>query len=592
MKKKMKAVDLFSGVGGFAYGMQQAGIAITRSFDYEADVIAVHKANLKLTGKYAHLMRVPPDYRKAMPDQGEGFQRGSIHEGRTGSHVADLLAVIDIAPEIALDQPDIIFGGPPCQAFSNSGQKKRDQDARSRLTEAFAIIVATARPKYFVMENVKGLQKSKTFQRAMTIFRAGGYGITQTVINASFYGVPQGRERLIVAGCLGETDGWFSAYLHQYKTARPMTVADLFGQDFGTPLSAFRLDENFDGYLDDETAARMRGKWFRDRDQKRLNADDVHDATRFYHANPGGESSARLHPIDRPAPTLIRTTMHELPSTYLPRQGDPVDIRHVYQPTFEEFSRIGGFPEDWKWPDRIPKGGRRTKDEMEARERERFLMLANAVPPPMAHAIGSAIVDHREGRVPVVAVEEKAIEQAAWGIKPQALRRYRKWLSKGKGKSPRQITQAISDLRRAKSLVAARGLAGAAEEIVAFDGLPATKFGKMTRTRRSQLRRTLLDLAAFETYQRVVKLGTVFPDDDEAYRRGDFHEMFRPDAGRDVEEDSISVAPAFLTRLAKTQVPDSPGIVVELDDLDVPEPTGMPSQAKGGDSVMTPTGSV
>lgn len=336
---ELRGIDLFSGVGGFAYGMQQAGIAITRSFDYETDVIAVHKANLKRTGKYAHMLQVPPDFRKEIHDSTAGFKRGSVHESRTGSHVADLLAVIDIAPEIALDQPDIIFGGPPCQAFSNSGKKKGDEDARSRLTEAFAIIVATAHPRYFVMENVKGLQKSETFRRAIAIFRANGYGLTQIVVNASFYGVPQGRELLIVAGCLGETDGWFSDYLHQYKSARSMTVEDLFGPEFGTPLGNFWLPDDFDGFLDEEAAPSMEMQWFRERDRKRLEADDVDETTRFYHANPGGKESARLQRIDQPAPTLIRTTMHGLPSTYLPRRGDPVDIRNVYQPTFREFLR-------------------------------------------------------------------------------------------------------------------------------------------------------------------------------------------------------------------------------------------------------------
>lgn len=570
MKARMRGVDLFAGVGGFAYGMQQAGIAITRSFDYEADVIAVHKANLKRTGKYAHLLRVPPDFRKETYDPAAEFKRGSIHASRTGSHVADLLAVIDIAPEIALDRPDVIFGGPPCQAFASSGKKKGDNDARSRLTEAFAIIVATARPKYFVMENVKGLQKSETFRRAIAIFRASGYGLTQTVVNASHYNVPQGRERLIVAGCLAETDGWFSDYLHQYKSAQPMTVADVFGPDFGTPLGEFLLPENFDEYLDEETAARIKGRWFRERDRKRLEADHVDETTRFYHANPGGKGSARLHPIDRPAPTLIRTTMHELPSTYRPREGDPVDIRNVYQPTFEEFSRIGGFPEGWQWPDRIPKGARRTKEEMEAGERERYLMLANAVPPPLARAIGRAIVDHNAGRVPVAPVEAKAIEQRAWTITPRALTRYRRWLSVGKGKTPRQVTQAISDLRRAKSMVAIRGLAGAKEELEAFDMLPATKPGRMTRTRRSQLRRALLDLAEFEVYQDVVRDGGIFPNDDEAYGRGEFHAMLRPDTEIGPDENQSFITPGFLERLARSRITDTPAIAAELEDLDRP----------------------
>lgn len=85
-----------------------------------------------------------------------------------------LTAVIEIAPEVAHDKPDIIFGGPPCQALSSAGKGGGDNDPRSGLTEAFAIIIAAARPRYFVMENVKGLRKSETYKRAVAVFRRVG----------------------------------------------------------------------------------------------------------------------------------------------------------------------------------------------------------------------------------------------------------------------------------------------------------------------------------------------------------------------------------------------------------------------------------
>lgn len=119
--------------------MQRAGIQIVRSMDYEPDVLEVHRANIK--GERAiGLRRIPPPLKAEpvpVPINGK-FQRGQIHKSKAIPHIADLTAVIDIAPEIALDRPDIIFGGPPCQAFSNSGKLDRDEDERSRLTEAFA----------------------------------------------------------------------------------------------------------------------------------------------------------------------------------------------------------------------------------------------------------------------------------------------------------------------------------------------------------------------------------------------------------------------------------------------------------------------
>ncbi|WP_421927162.1 DNA cytosine methyltransferase [Neoaquamicrobium sediminum] len=586
---RLKGIDLFSGVGGFAWGMQQAGIAITRSFDYEADVIEVHKANIRDTGKNAHEprlpgffrpFRLPPGMRAELPEQDGEFRRGAIHESMSGSHVADLLGVIHMAPEIALDRPDIIFGGPPCQAFSASGKKKGDNDPRSYLTEAYAIIVAAARPKYFVMENVKGLRKSQVYQRALAIFRAAGYGITETVINASHYGVPQARERLIVAGCLGETEGWFTDFIHQYKTERPMTVADLFGPDFGTPLADFRLPDGFDDYLDEETQERLKSLWFRPRDSQRLEADGVDETTRFYHANPGGAGSARLQPIDRPSPTLIRTTMHELPSTYRPTKQDPVDIRNVYQPTFEEFARMGGFPQDWRWPTVIGKGKRRTGEEMEAAERRRFLMLANAVPPPMAQAIGQAIVDHHAGKVPARPMEGKAVAQATWSPGKRAMARYRAWLSVGKGKTDRQVRQAFSDLKAAKKLIAARRLPETKYEIAAFDSLPPVRGGRSIGSRRSQLRRALLDRAEFEFFQDYVRV-KLFPDDDAAYARGDLRAMIE-DARHDPHPDDEPVVQGRLAGLAdavaRTAV-NAPGLVPQADELRGEEQAAEPEEA-------------
>lgn len=565
--KKLRGVDLFCGVGGFALGMQQAGVRIVRSMDFNPGALEVHRANIRETRAIGLRRIVPPGYDPdpaPVPVEGK-FQRGQIHKSKDVPHMADLTAILDIAPEIAMDKPDIIFGGPPCQAFASSGQKKRDEDERSKLTEAFAILVAASRPRYFVMENVPGLRTSQTFARASAIFRAAGYGLTQEEVRAARYGAPQGRERLIVAGCLGETDGWFAEYIHQYRTARDMTVADAFGSDFGTPLRDFLLPDDFDEFLDPETAAPPKHLWFRDRDRKRILDPEVDQTTRFYHATPGGGSSARIHRVDRPSPTLIRTTMHELPSTYLPLEGEPVDLREVYQPTFEEFAQMGGFPADWRWPDPIPKGARQIDEEMMARERDRYLMLANAVPPPLARSIGCAIVDHHNGKVLGIAIDPDVSKEHWCHARNRRthdyrkLERYRAWLSAGKGKERRAVIQAVADLRNAKKLVAARALPSIQEEIAAFDKMALA--AKIPATRRSQLRRALRDLAEFEWYQSYVASG-FFDNDDAAYAAGKLHYLLSPQAEADdreyaQEQELLRMAeqaknpPSFIKRAAE-----------------------------------------
>lgn len=546
--KKLRGVDLLCGVGGFALGLQQAGIQIIRSMDFNAAALEVHRANIKEV-KTTRFQRVPPHGWKwePVPEPINGkFQRGQIHKSRKVPHVADLTAVIDIAPEIAIDRPDIIFGGPPCQAFARSGGLKRDEDERSRLTEAFAILVASARPKYFVMENVPGLRTSQTFERAMAIFKACGYGITAEVVKAAHYDVPQGRERLITVGCIDETDGWFADYLHQYRAEQPMTVADLFGPDFGTLLSDFELPKGFK-FLDRDEVKPPKDLWFRERDQQRLDQADVNKTTRFYHANPGGKSSARIHRTDRPCPTLIRSTMDRLPENYRPLEGDPVDLEHVYQPTFEQFSLMGGFPHNWEWPDLLPKGARRTKGKMMAGAEKRNLMLANAVPPPLARAIGRAIVDHHEGKAPVILAPAATLSHWCLAAKNsrspkyRQLERYRNWLRVGKRKERKAVTQAITDLRKAKLLVASRSLPSITEELAAFDNIAAA--ARTRSSRRSQLRRALLDLAEFENYQAHVQADLV-ADDDAAYAE-DFHIYYGPDAKYPEPEHEASPLPTL-----------------------------------------------
>ena len=90
---------------------------------------------------------------------------------------------------ISAHTPDIIIGGPPCQDFSQAG--KRQEGERANLTECFAHIVKSVRPKWFLMENVDRAQRSQAYLMARKIFVKAGYGLTEKVLNANVFGVPQ-----------------------------------------------------------------------------------------------------------------------------------------------------------------------------------------------------------------------------------------------------------------------------------------------------------------------------------------------------------------------------------------------------------------
>lgn len=97
---------------------------------------------------------------------------------------------------------DVIIGGPPCQGFSNMGNKN-SSDPRNYLFENYVSLVNTFKPKCFLFENVKGLLtmfEGRFFENIVNSFLSIGYSISYALIDSSLYGVPQKRERIFLMG--------------------------------------------------------------------------------------------------------------------------------------------------------------------------------------------------------------------------------------------------------------------------------------------------------------------------------------------------------------------------------------------------------
>lgn len=98
---------------------------------------------------------------------------------------------------------DIVLGGFPCQSFSTVNPTKDPFDARGNLYKQMVRVVSEKQPKAFVAENVKGFMTLKggmIFKRVINAFEEAGYKTYAKLINASYYGVPQKRERCIIVG--------------------------------------------------------------------------------------------------------------------------------------------------------------------------------------------------------------------------------------------------------------------------------------------------------------------------------------------------------------------------------------------------------
>jgi len=108
--------------------------------------------------------------------------------------------------ELSLERcsPDVLMGGVPCQAFSHAGERKGLEDPRGQLILEFNRLVNECRPKFLLIENVKGLathEKGKTLESVLELFSNEGlYKIKYKVLNAKDYEVPQKRERIIIVG--------------------------------------------------------------------------------------------------------------------------------------------------------------------------------------------------------------------------------------------------------------------------------------------------------------------------------------------------------------------------------------------------------
>jgi DNA (cytosine-5)-methyltransferase 1 len=112
---------------------------------------------------------------------------------------------VKLNEETVFPRADIVIGGPPCQPFSVGGLQSGVDDVRNGFP-AFISAVAQVKPKLFLFENVRGLlyKNRSYFDSVLNDLGSLGYKIDFKLLNASKYGVPQNRERVIVVGHMSE----------------------------------------------------------------------------------------------------------------------------------------------------------------------------------------------------------------------------------------------------------------------------------------------------------------------------------------------------------------------------------------------------
>lgn len=161
----MKVVSFFSGCGGLDLGFEQAGFDVIWANDNDK----------------------------------------AVHETYMLNHPNTYLCKDDMRSLSAHDIPecDGFIGGPPCQSWSEGGKQRGLADERGKLFLTYIQFIKVKKPKFFVIENVKGILSEKHFQTFMQMLdelKSAGYIVHYSLMNTIYYHIPQERYRVIVVG--------------------------------------------------------------------------------------------------------------------------------------------------------------------------------------------------------------------------------------------------------------------------------------------------------------------------------------------------------------------------------------------------------
>lgn len=341
----MRAISLFSGAMGLDIGLMEAGIKIELGQDLDDFCIKTMLAN--------------------------------GHKGLPGD-------IRSIAPEKLLEEaamktgePFLICGGPPCQPFSTAGKRKGINDPRGSLFLDFVHMIDAIRPRFFVMENVKGLMSAflkdengkntgvKVLDIILEEFKKLNYKTVYGVLDAVNYGVPQFRERFVLIGSRDNENIFLPVpthfHIHQNSGHRWKTLGE-----------TIRDLEDADGDCDGFSENRLQylrmipegGNW------KDLPDGILQEAMGGAYRSGGGKAGFyRRLCYSQPSPTLVTSPVQKATMMCHPTRNRPLSVA--------EYARIQQFPDDWKFMGTTA---------------SKYKQIGNAVPVGLAKAIGKMLV--------------------------------------------------------------------------------------------------------------------------------------------------------------------------------------------------------
>lgn len=398
-----KFIDLFAGCGGLEDGFLQSGkytdIAAVEWLKPQVNTL-IHRLETK--------WNIPDAKERVMHfDIQREEELFSGWDDKKFGNSNGLDYFVDKAEGI-----DVIIGGPPCQAYSIAGRVRDENgmhdDYRNYLFEHYLNVVDRYRPKAFVFENVPGILSAAPGGVPITdLIREGFLNINYDIVedlkiaklNASDYGVPQNRERVIIVGIDKNRYNnsqeillrFYSEVLEKYKENRKITVREAIGD---LPACMPYFDEEHHkkriSHMTPETMItwqKPRYHNLRDMDTFKILADDIETGRREYDSKKISElyekkvgSKSPIHRYHVLEPDIPSTTI----IAHLYKDGNRFihyDSKQCRSITVREAARLQSFDDDF---------------EFVGAQGNAYQMIGNAVPPQLAKRIALALSDMME----------------------------------------------------------------------------------------------------------------------------------------------------------------------------------------------------
>jgi DNA (cytosine-5)-methyltransferase 1 len=232
VKKEIKYIDLFCGIGSFHYSFKKNGWKCVMACDIAQSARNTYNENYDI---------VP------------------------------LKDICEIDPKY-IENYDILCAGFPCQPFSQAGKHLGFDDKRGTMFAQVMKFVEYHKPKVIVLENVQGLlnhNKGKTFKKIYSDIEAANYNITYKVLKCSDYGIPQMRKRLLIVGIKKDVEikGNIEDIFNLKKYEKKMILSTYMNKNFkkdiaytircGGKHSPINDKHNWDGYIIDGNEYRL-----------------------------------------------------------------------------------------------------------------------------------------------------------------------------------------------------------------------------------------------------------------------------------------------------------------------------------------------